>query len=608
MKRQGLLLCGLVAATTAGAQGNTTAQYYQYQRDQAFQKYMDNSSSKGSASQGASTSSFRISNQSAQEFADLITKRNRSASNSGRVWTAEETAAYNKQREEEAWARLQKIKAQNEKQRLEDEGWATIRRLVFNDGRVFEGHFVKENNWAETTRLLKGRMTYRGGDVYEGYFDSFYGVSRRNGFGTYTSKAGDVYVGYWYDDRRSGDGLLKKANGDIYQGDFHKDRPDGLGRMEYANGTVEEGCFTDGKFTDNHPPRSTFVEFVEVRREFRSGTKTIEKSGRKESGKGKIRWEGMKANYQGDFENYCVHGKGTMIFDNGIRYTGDFVYDWIHGKGKMEWPNGSIYEGDFVKTNRTGSGILKWKDGSVYVGEFLNNERHGNGKLTKADGTVKEGRWYKGQFVPSEPSFTSWKQALEKYKWDYLEVPENDASVHRYIKDDKLHFNHHSSVYSWSVTYLAGQRPMSYTFEAQYQTLKEGFKNGEVGIILMLNGADNVEPQQLYFIINPEAGKFWMGTYSPQTKTWTATTNPSADDGWLSSAAIKKFSADGSANNKLSLRKTETSLSIYCNDKLLFTQTITDATALLHLISGIGLVQSNDVKGSVSAINFSDKQ
>ena len=79
------------------------------------------------------------------------------------------------------------------------------------------------------------------------------------------------------------------------------------------------------------------------------------------------------------------HGKGILYDVNGsVEYEGDFVNGKMEGKGKLIYGDGSYYEGQFSDNKRNGKGIIYSKNGDIiYEGDYVNNEQEGIGKFLK---------------------------------------------------------------------------------------------------------------------------------------------------------------------------------------------------------------------------------
>jgi len=93
-------------------------------------------------------------------------------------------------------------------------------------------------------------------------------------------------------------------------------------------------------------------------------------------------------NYEGDFKNGLIHGKGIMQFDNGDEYTGWFYKSAIHGPGVYETKLGYSLVGHFD------NGVLRegkkmYSDGRVYIGELRNGIEYGKG-ITTGGRTILE--------------------------------------------------------------------------------------------------------------------------------------------------------------------------------------------------------------------------
>jgi len=123
--------------------------------------------------------------------------------------------------------------------------------------------------------------------------------------------------------------------------------------------------------------------------------------------------------YVGKLSKSVFHGKGMLVFSDGISYEGEFLHGEYHGMGKLKEINGSVYTGSFekgtkdgvgtllnednnycysghwVRNNRQGDGNETCKD-EVFEGRFYRNKRHGNGILKKSDGLILEGSWKAG--------------------------------------------------------------------------------------------------------------------------------------------------------------------------------------------------------------------
>lgn len=68
-----ILLTMLLAATLTYSQGTTTAEYYEYLREQSFKKYMETTGSTG-LSQSIKTSGIKVDQKAVDDFFELLKK------------------------------------------------------------------------------------------------------------------------------------------------------------------------------------------------------------------------------------------------------------------------------------------------------------------------------------------------------------------------------------------------------------------------------------------------------------------------------------------------------------------------------------------------------
>lgn len=145
-------LCFLVLDTYLYGQGTTTAEYYQYQRDQAFKKYMENVSSKGLAGPANINFDYSIDKKAVQDMVDLWEKR------SGKKTTAEKEAER---------AALRQKWATEYQQSLAYDAFDDNRFLTYQKMRNFYADIYKsvgfslpEANMLANKRIMEKRATY----------------------------------------------------------------------------------------------------------------------------------------------------------------------------------------------------------------------------------------------------------------------------------------------------------------------------------------------------------------------------------------------------------------------------------------------------------------
>ena len=70
----------------------------------------------------------------------------------------------------------------------------------------------------------------------------------------------------------------------------------------------------------------------------------------------------------------------------------------MHGRGKLVWPDGVVYEGDFRDGTISGEGKYMWTDGSTYEGGVKFGLRHGEGKFICGPlAATYSGGWVEGK-------------------------------------------------------------------------------------------------------------------------------------------------------------------------------------------------------------------
>lgn len=103
--------------------------------------------------------------------------------------------------------------------------------------------------------------------------------------------------------------------------------------------------------------------------------------------------------YEGTFNGFIPHGKGTLTNPDGSHYVGSFK-NGIFDNGILTRPNGDSYEGQFAANEHgmgvaNGMGTYRWQNGASYVGEFVLGMMNGHGILTRND-FVFEGEFKDG--------------------------------------------------------------------------------------------------------------------------------------------------------------------------------------------------------------------
>ncbi len=247
----------------------------------------------------------------------------------------------------------------------DDEGMRFIGRAV--DGQAVKGTINYPSGETGVLDYEAGTIVFSNGDKYIGEIKGLC----RHGYGTMQYAAtGDVYVGYFSNDKISGTGVFTYAGGDVYQGTFKDNKYEGTGVMTYADGSTYEGSFISGV----------------------------------KSGYGVYTWaaksDGTYAKYEGYFADDVKSGQGTLHYANGDIYRGFFSNDMRHGEGSYVWSDGERYDGNFV------SGLIDTRTLDA-DGNFVTNADgtyvHGaKGKYTFASGKSYTGYFEGGKVMGIE--------------------------------------------------------------------------------------------------------------------------------------------------------------------------------------------------------------
>ncbi|OMJ90632.1 hypothetical protein SteCoe_6905 [Stentor coeruleus] len=134
--------------------------------------------------------------------------------------------------------------------------------------------------------------------------------NKRHGYGKITYFGGDTYEGYWDNDKPHGEGLYLWKIGGRYLGSFVKGNISGQGKRIYPSGN-----FYTGEFLNN-----------------------------KKHGKGEIIFKNGDT-YEGTWEDDYMNGHGKYTWSTGDHFVGIFIKDIREGKGILTTINGDIIEG-----------------------------------------------------------------------------------------------------------------------------------------------------------------------------------------------------------------------------------------------------------------------
>ncbi|CAI2358657.1 Hypothetical protein MVR_LOCUS364 [uncultured virus] len=92
-----------------------------------------------------------------------------------------------------------------------------------------------------------GKLLYSNGDMYTGYFVE----NKRKGFGTCTWANGESYSGQWDEDTMQGNGTYTWLDGTTYTGQFINKHASGFGTLECGSYQKSYACITDDQYEDD---------------------------------------------------------------------------------------------------------------------------------------------------------------------------------------------------------------------------------------------------------------------------------------------------------------------------------------------------------------------
>lgn len=103
--------------------------------------------------------------------------------------------------------------------------------------------------------------------------------------------------------------------------------------------------------------------------------------------------------YEGEWQDDKMHGKGTANVKNGDKYIGEYKNDMRNGHGRYIWSesNPGVYReyiGDWVDNIRHGFGTYEFKYGEKYQGQFIDDKMQGLGIYYYASGNRYEGEFF----------------------------------------------------------------------------------------------------------------------------------------------------------------------------------------------------------------------
>ena len=158
---------------------------------------------------------------------------------------------------------------------------------------------------------------------------------------------------------------------------------------------------------------------------------------------GKLKWNNGYE-YEGDFNGFCLNGKGKLINSEGDSYEGDFVNNLFHGNGIYKYSKShDVYEGEFQYGMKKGKGKYIAQDKYIYDGNWDNDMPFGYGKLSNWDETCTLKCTFRDGKIAEEPIYiTGSKEIINPDTFDFkqegmklnvkslshINIPENETT------------------------------------------------------------------------------------------------------------------------------------------------------------------------------------
>ena len=285
----------------------------------------------------------------------------------------------------------------------------------------FQGQFKDDR------RHGRGTCIYPDGSRYTGEWQA----GAVHGEGRFEHANGDTFVGTLATGHRVR-GKVTWSGGDEYDGEFSSfDEPHGEGTWHYvAENVVHSGQFHRGAAHGPGERRELSVGGALRRGDFDGATLHGEGS---EVLTGGIVGRLVAERYEGEFVHGQRQGRGCVQIGVAAAWTGEWVRSWRgeweegeplrtcdeliekskddsqtvysggwahgmrHGRGRQVEADGRIYDGDWFRGQKDGRGKeVDAARGEVYVGEFLAGRRHGKGRVRRRGGWTFEGQFEGG--------------------------------------------------------------------------------------------------------------------------------------------------------------------------------------------------------------------
>ena len=250
---------------------------------------------------------------------------------------------------------------------LENDKNEYIEELIFKEG-IYRGEIINHK------REGFGEFKLKNGEIYKGQWKK----GKRDGYGIeyYSDNDNEIkYKGYFKDNEYHGKGEYKWENGEYYKGNFENSRAYGEGLYHYLNGDEYKGNFVNGfkEGKGTYTCKNGNYFFGEWKNDFQNGIGEL--------------YVNKKLIYKGMVIEGTLCGNGIEFYSNGKKkYEGEFYNNKYHGSGKLyldiENKYYLFYDGEWKYGKKSGAGVEYFSNGKKkYEGEFDNDKYHKKGKL-----------------------------------------------------------------------------------------------------------------------------------------------------------------------------------------------------------------------------------
>lgn len=209
--------------------------------------------------------------------------------------------------------------------------------------------------------------------------------------------------------------------------------------------------------------------------------------------------------------------------------------------------------------------------------------------------------------------FKNWEEAKQKFSWNWLETPGDDKNVYRSFSNYSnvnlmLNIVQKVSDYTWTITKPNADKPVNYTFTADFTMWLQENSDGGQGLIIQYKDGKKGEACHLYFLINPMKQTFWFGSQNPNKNEWTTHNHYTGNTYNIFSKAINKHEKNDRktfTNNILSVKKEADRFLLYINNQLVDTVELNKKNDALRNFEGIGIVTVHKQSSGIERISLS---